>query len=57
MKSKLILQVHDELVIDAVESEREKVYEILKSQMTDAFHLKVRLDINISGGKNLYEAK
>ena len=57
MKSKLILQVHDELVIDAVESEREKVYEILKSQMTDAFDLKVRLDINISGGKNLYEAK
>ena len=57
MKSKLILQVHDELVIDAVESEKEKVYEILKSQMTDAFDLKVRLDINISGGKNLYEAK
>ena len=57
MKSKLILQVHDELVIDAVESEREKVYEILKSQMTDTFDLKVRLDINISGGKNLYEAK
>ena len=57
MKSKLILQVHDELVIDAVESEREKVYEILKSHMTDAFDLKVRLDINISGGKNLYEAK
>ena len=57
MQSKLILQIHDELVLDVVESEQQEIKTILKEQMSDCFDLKVKLDINVSGGKNLYEAK
>lgn len=57
LQSKLILQIHDELVLDVVESEKEEIKEILQQQMSNCFDLKVRLDINISEGKNLYEAK
>ncbi|MBE5749038.1 MAG: hypothetical protein E7344_05380, partial [Clostridiales bacterium] len=57
MQSKLVLQIHDELVLDVVESEVDEIKEILQQQMSDCFNLKVKLEINISGGKNLYEAK
>ena len=57
MQSKLILQIHDELVLDVVESEVDEIKEILQQQMSDCFNLKVKLEINVSGGKNLYEAK
>ena len=57
MQSKLILQIHDELVLDVVESEVDEIKEILQQQMSDYFNLKVKLEINVSGGKNLYEAK
>ncbi|MBR5145928.1 MAG: DNA polymerase I, partial [Clostridia bacterium] len=57
MQSKLILQIHDELVLDVVESEVDEIKDILQKQMSDCFNLKVKLEINVSGGKNLYEAK
>ncbi len=57
LQSKLILQIHDELVLDAVADEEETVKRILKEQMTDCFNLKVKMEINIESGKNLYEAK
>lgn len=57
MTTKLILQVHDELVLDAPVEEQEKATEILKFEMENAVELKVPLKIDVHAGKNLYEAK
>ena len=57
LKSKLILQVHDELVIDAPENEAEEVSEILKNEMENAVKLNVPLKVDVHCGKNWYEAK
>lgn len=57
LRSKLILQVHDELVIDAYESERETVTEILQTEMENAVQLKVPLTVEVHCGRNWYEAK
>ncbi|MCI9439688.1 MAG: DNA polymerase I [Ruminococcus sp.] len=57
MKSKLILQVHDELLIEAYEDELEQVKEILKQQMEEACDLKVPLIVDMHTGENWYEAK
>ena len=51
LKSRLILQVHDELVIDAYPEEEAAVKRILKEQMKDRFSLSVPLDIDIETGK------
>ena len=57
MKSRLVLQVHDELLIEAHESEIEKVKEILAYEMEHATELSVPLDVDMHVGKNWYEAK
>ena len=57
LKSKLVLQVHDELIIDAANGEEDKVKNILKEEMENAVSLKVKLTVEINAGKNLYEAK
>ncbi|MCH5163121.1 MAG: DNA polymerase I [Clostridiales bacterium] len=57
MKSKLILQVHDELVVDAAADELEQVKTILKTEMENAVSLSVPLDVDISVGKNWMECK
>ena len=57
LESKLILQVHDEIIIDAKESEIEILKEILKSSMTKIVNLSVPLKIEINVGKNWYDAK
>lgn len=57
MKSRLILQVHDELLIEAHKTERDKVYEILNEEMANAVKLSVPLDIDVHEGVNWYEAK
>lgn len=57
LRSRLILQVHDELVIDAYESERETVTEILQTEMENAVQLKVPLTVEVHSGRNWYEAK
>lgn len=57
LKSKLIMQVHDELIIDAVIDEKEKVENLLKEEMENAIKLKVKLTVNIESGVNLYESK
>ena len=57
LKSKLVLQVHDELLIETYEDEEEKVKNILKSCMENAIKLKVPLNAEIEKGKNWYEAK
>ena len=57
MKSRLVLQVHDELLIEAHESEVEQVEEILAYEMEHAAELSVPLDVDMHTGKNWYEAK
>ena len=57
LKSRLVLQVHDELLIEAHESELDKVIEILKYEMEHAAQISVPLDVDMHTGKNWYEAK
>ena len=57
LKSKIILQVHDELLIEAEPEEKEELEEILKQEMENVIKLKVPLKIDIEEGKNLYDAK
>ncbi|NLY18401.1 MAG: DNA polymerase I [Clostridiaceae bacterium] len=57
LKSRLILQVHDELVIETVRDELEKVKELVRTCMEQAVSLKVPLVVDISVGENWYEAK
>ena len=56
-KSKLILQVHDELIIDALISEVEEVKKILVEEMENAVKLSVPLTVSVSIAKTWYEAK
>lgn len=56
LKSKLILQVHDELLIETYEEEVEQVREILTENMKHAADLKVNLEVDLHVGKNWYEA-
>ena len=57
MKSKLILQVHDELIVDTVPEEEERVKALLKDAMENAVSFKVPLSVNVESGKNWVEAK
>ena len=57
LQSKLVLQIHDELLIDTVEKEKEEVKEILKTCMERAMVLKVPLKVEVEEGKNWYQAK
>ncbi len=56
LRSRLILQVHDELLIEAWEEEMEQVEEILKQEMENAAVLSVQLEIDMKHGKDWYEA-
>ena len=55
--SKLILQVHDELLVETAESEQERVAAILSEEMQHAAHLEVALEVDMHSGHNWYEAK
>ena len=57
LKSRLILQVHDELVIETYREEEEQVRRILTENMTAAADLAVDLEIDLHTGENWYEAK
>ena len=57
LASRLILQIHDELLIETKEDEVEEVRKILKEEMMGAADLKVPLSIDIEEGKTWYEAK
>ncbi len=57
LKSRLILQVHDELLIETWEKELEQVSEILEEEMRKAASLDVALEVDMHTGKNWYEAK
>jgi DNA polymerase-1 len=55
-KSKMLLQVHDELVFDVHQSELEKIQPMIKHEMENAFKLEVPLEVEIGLGKNWLEA-
>jgi DNA polymerase-1 len=55
-KSKMLLQVHDELVFDAHKDELETIKPIIKHEMENAFKMAVPLDVEIGIGKNWLEA-
>ncbi len=57
IKSKMLLQIHDELVFEVKEEEIKIVKEIVKEKMENAFKLSVPLIVDINLGKDLYEAK
>jgi DNA polymerase-1 len=56
-KSKLILQVHDELILEVQRDEIEQVRRLLKEQMEGAVELSVPMNVDINWGENWYEAK
>ena len=56
-KSKLIMQVHDELIVDALPEEAEKVAALLKECMEGVIKLKVELKVSVGKGENWLEAK
>ncbi len=56
LKSKMLLQVHDELVFDAYKPELEKLKDLIKSEMENAYKLAVPLDVEIGVGENWLEA-
>ncbi|GFP75102.1 DNA polymerase I [Clostridium fungisolvens] len=57
MKSKLILQVHDELIINVVPEELEQIKTIIKEEMESAVSLNVPLEVDINIGESWYDAK
>ena len=57
LKSRLVLQVHDELLIETYKEEIEEVSAILREEMKGAAKLAVELDVDMHQGNNWYEAK
>jgi len=57
MEANLLLQVHDELIVEAPEKEVDQVKEIIRSSMEEAMELKVHLKIDMSQGKSWYDLK
>lgn len=57
LKSKLILQVHDELIVEAHKDEVNKVKQILSEEMQNAMELNVPLKVDMSTGHSWYDAK
>ena len=56
-KSKMLLQVHDELIFDVPENELDKITELIRDTMENIYKLSVPLKVEINYGKNWYEAK
>lgn len=57
LKSKIVLQIHDELIIETLLEEKEEVKQILKDCMENAAKLNVPLNVDVEEGKNWYQAK
>lgn len=57
LKSKLILQVHDELIVETVSEEVDLVKKIVKEEMENAVAMDVHLDVDLNEGSSWYETK
>ena len=57
MHAKLILQVHDELVLDCPLEEKDRAAELLQHEMENAVKLEVPLTVEVHSGNNWYDAK
>ena len=57
LESKLILQIHDELIVDAKEDEVDNVKKLMKDIMEQAVDLKVKLKVDMEVGSSLYDTK
>ena len=57
IKSTMLLQVHDELIFNVLNSELDKVKEIVKNIMENTIKLSVPLEVDIENGTNWYDAK
>ena len=57
LKSKLILQIHDELIVESYPDELETVTEIVKTKMEEAAKLAVPLEVELNTGKSWYDTK
>ena len=57
LKSKLILQVHDELIVETPIDELEKVEKIVREEMENAVDMKVSLTVDLNTGVSWYETK
>jgi DNA polymerase-1 len=57
LKSRMILQIHDELLIETLKSEEDKVKAILEEEMSNAADLAVPLDVDCHVGTDWFEAK
>ena len=57
LKSKLILQVHDELILNVKKDEFEEVKALLIDEMENAIKLHVDLDVDVNSGSTWYDAK
>jgi DNA polymerase-1 len=56
LTSRMLLQVHDELLFEVPEKEREKMRDLVREEMENAVHLDVPLKVDIGAGKNWAEA-
>lgn len=57
LKSRLILQVHDELIIEATKDESDYIQALLKEEMQKAYDMKVQLKVDINTGKSWFDTK
>ena len=56
LKSKILIQVHDELVFEVYKNEIELMTNMIKNEMENAFELKVPLKVDLGVGKNWFDA-
>lgn len=57
LDARLILQVHDELIIEAAEKDKDRAEKILKDEMENAVKLAVPMTVDVNSGRSWYEAK
>ena len=57
LRSRIVLQVHDELLVETAEDEAEQVKAILEDKMKHAADLKVSLEVEAKTGRSWFEAK
>lgn len=57
LDARLILQVHDELIIEAAEKDKDRAEKILKDEMENAVKLAVPMTVDVNSGRSWFEAK